>query len=438
MVTSSADPKDRHISTDKETIREWADSHNAVPVRRDSDGSLDFVHEYRVSAKHRRLDWDTFNDELEQKGGAVSYRVDGLGTPEVVTHEQVVDRSDIEDKRIRDRLVAGETVTTTIRETSAVETPVVEEATVESELTDREVVHEELLATDFVDRTFTVVSSDDPPDADMFDHDRYVASLEASGSERARQLERQDSEENNRSWVATSTKSPLKGGAEVYIRHVWEVTRKVTERFTVESRITGTDVTEAETLEDYDLDVTGLQRSIIEQGMLDTDGEPGEATRDFEIESELAEGNRVHTHFKRTSVVKDEVVDQARASFADIERVEPVGMDFINSRRVVSEETTETLRPEAGGMVLTNEDVGKDIVDFNENTVGTIESITDGGQTAYVEPHSSITDRVTSALGWDDDDSREMEVYVGQFADVTREEIRLKEHEQLAENRRPR
>jgi len=431
MPPDSTEGEEQRISTDGETIRKWADRHDAVPIRGSSDGTLDLVHESRVGTEHERLGWGTFYDELDHEDYAVTYRVDGSEASfEVMTHNRAISRSDIEDKQIRDRLVAGETVTSTIQETSAVETPVIEEATVESELVRREIIDEELLDVDLVRRTctdFVIVSSDDFVDADTFDHDRYFASLEASRDESTQP----DDESNVDPSLPYTTRDKYQ--TRLDIREAWIPSREVTERFTVESRITGTNIAEAETLEDYDLDVTGLQRSIIEQGMLDIEHDPDEAMRDFEIESELDAGDQVRTSFTRTTVVEDEVIDEIRV-YADVDNADFAEMKFTASDHVVSEEATETMRPDAEGASLTSDDIGKDVVDATGSQLGTVVDITDGGQAAYVDPHSSAVERVTSALGWGDDDG-ELEIYPAQFARVTQAEIQLKEHERLAEHR---
>ena len=110
-------------------------------------------------------------------------------------------------------------------------------------------------------------------------------------------------------------------------------------------------------------------------------------------------------------------------------------MKFTASDHVVSEEATETMRPDAEGASLTSDDIGKDVVDATGSQLGTVVDITDGGQAAYVDPHSSAVERVTSALGRGDDGG-ELEIYPGQFARVTQAEIQLKEHERLAEHRK--
>lgn len=340
MATGRTGQREQHISTDIETIRRWADRHHAVPVRGTADGTLDLVHESRVDPEHEQLDWHTFYDELEGETQAVSYRVDGLEPPNVITREQALSRSDTEDKQIRDWLVSGETVTGTMQETSVGETPLTEEATIESKLVGREVIHEELLDVDLVSRTctdFTIVSTDDFVDADTFDRERYFASLKRARDERTQP----DDESSIEPSLPYTTMDNYQ--ARIDIREVWRPSREVTERFTVESRIIGTDVAEAETIEEYDLDATGLQRVILEQGMLDVEHDPEDVMRDFEVESELREGDRIYTHFTRTIVVEDEVIDQVRA-YADIDRAEFAEMDFTASDHVVSEDAIKTTR----------------------------------------------------------------------------------------------
>lgn len=429
---------EQHISTDRETIRQWAHRHDAAPVRRSSDRSLDLVSTAGVGAEHDRLDWDTFYDGLDSENRVVLYTEDAGETPlEVVTHEQASSRSDIEARQIRDRLVESGTVTSTTQETTAVQTAVLEEATLESELVGREIVDEDLRDVELVERTVTdcnIVPPADSVTAETFDHGRYFASLESSRDESTRRIERSHADSGSRTWVATDTESSLLNTAEIDVREVWIASRELTERFTVESRVIGTDATDPETVEEYDLDVERLQRSVVEQGVLDVGNDPDRVMREFEIESEPGEGDRVHTHFTRTSVVEDRVIDRTRAH-ATIDSTDLAEMDFAAADHVVSEEATETMGLESGGVSLAAADVGKDIVDATGNTVGTLDRVTDGGQTAHVETHSSLTDSIMSALDWSDEDDHEMEIYAGQVTRVTHEEVRLKRYEQLAEHR---
>lgn len=335
MPPDSPRTGEQHISMDRGTIRSWADRHDAVPVRRSSDEPLDLVHEARVDAEHERLDWDTFYDELDSKDHAVSYRLDGREASfDVMAHERVVSRSDVEDERIRTRLVEGETVTSTVRERSAAGTGIIKEATVESELVGREIVREELLDVDLVERTcteFKIVSTDDFVDADTFDHDRYFARLETSRDESTRSTRDDSSVESS---LPYTTEDDYE--TQIDVREVWRPSREITERFTVESRITGTDVAAAETLEDHGVNPSGLQRSIVEQGVFDIRNDPDEVMSEFEVESELDGSDRVHTHFTRTSVVEDEVVNRVR-SYADIVRADLTEMDLAAADHVVGE-----------------------------------------------------------------------------------------------------
>ena len=353
MPSDSPRTGEQHISMNEGTIRRWADRHNAVPVRRNSDGALDLVHEARIDAEHERLDWDTFYDELDSKDHAVSYRLDGREVSfDVMAHERVMSRSDVEDERIRTRLVEGETVTSTVRERSAAGEGTIKEATVESELVGREIVHEELLDVDLVERTctgFKIVSADEFVDADTFDHDRYFARLEASRDERPRSIRGDPSVEPSLPYTAEDDYK-----TQIDVREVWRPSREITERFTVESRITGTDVAAAETLEDHGVNPSGLQRSIVEQGVFDVKNDPDEVMNEFEIESELDGSDRVHTHFTRTSVVEDEVVNRVR-SCADIVHTDltEMEMDLTAADHVVGEETDEVTRLGAEDISLT-------------------------------------------------------------------------------------
>lgn len=56
------------VSSDRETIRSWADRHAAVPVRETGTGTgegVRFVPERDVGESHERIEWEAFFTELE-------------------------------------------------------------------------------------------------------------------------------------------------------------------------------------------------------------------------------------------------------------------------------------------------------------------------------------------------------------------------------------
>lgn len=458
MSHDSSQRDERHMSTDVETIRQWASRHDAVPVRvRSDDGTehLRLVPESRTTSRAEPMEWDEFQAELDRGEYVVLYREGADGEPfEVTSRDEVLSRTDVESEALREQLLEGETVTSTVQETTVVETVVVEEATVESELVGSEVLDEQILDAELVSRECTgcdLVPDAEADDAEYFDRDRYLASV---GETRAGTGTRTGGPGTGSPDTTAGNSGTELGGtglerefpfsAELDVEEAWAVTREVTERFTVESRITETDVTEAESIEDHVIDVEGLQRAIVEEGILDVDRGPEEVMAEYDVDSELGEGDRIRTHFQRTRVVEDDVVDRIRG-YADIARADLAAMDVAHEEDLATElsgssgaepaERESAAGDEAGRIHLTDEDIGKEVVDASGKEVGTVEDVSEDGRTVYVDARTGIAERIMSALDWGDAPERDNRIYAGQIAAVTDETVRLKEHEDLEEHR---
>lgn len=73
---------------------------------------------------------------------------------------------------------------------------------------------------------------------------------------------------------------------------------------------------------------------------------------------------------------------------------------------------------------ITDDDIGKDVVDADGDTVGIVSGIRHG--TAYVDPDPGITTKVKTALGWDDvDDEDGYPLQEEAVETVTDDEIRV-------------
>lgn len=456
----SGDPDrqdERQMSTDRDTIRGWADRHEAVPVRHRSteEGTerLRLVPESRVADSHERLEWDVFHDEVEDEGYVVFYRGETADEPFEVTHrDEAVTRSDLDREQLEERLLGGETVTSEITETTVVESVVVEEATVESELVGSELVDQQVVDVELLSRECTnceLVADRDDDLAEWFDTDRYLGSL---GGERGGVGMREETAETATPGAdagaagtdvdATDVKREFPYHAELDVEEAWMVTRESTERFTVESRIADTEVTEADTIEDHDIDVGGLQRSIVEQGLLDVEHAPDHVMREYEVETEFAEGDRIHTHFERTRVVEDDVVDRMRVR-ADVTSADLTQMEIAHEEDVASEITGDpglaSAGAEAGGaggrmgrVELADDEVGKTVVDENGDEVGMVTTVEADEGTMYVDAHPSITERIKAALDWGDASAEDYPVRADQIESVEGDEIRLKGREELS------
>ena len=454
MNDPSEHPEERQITADRETIRRWADEHAAAPVRHpDEPDRFRIVPKSESTEAYEPVEWDEFFGHLDEGDMVVIYHGTETTEPfEVTHHDEVIARGGVDREELKDRLIEGETVTTEVTETTVVETVVVEESTIESELVDTEVVNETVVDVELlrrectgcdlvderptdVDEGVTDVDEGATPGRDWFDENRYFDSVRRGESEPA---------EAETGAIESTTDVPFY--AEIDVEEAWSVTREFTERFSVESRVAETDVVETDTVEDRDIDVEGLQRTIAESDLLDVDLSPDEVLMECEIESQFREDDRIHTQFTRERVVQDEVVDRKRLH-ADVTGGEVLSMETVHTQDLVTEDVGETPAgtpaegvaetsegapaPEADRIVLSDDEIGKTVVDATGEEIGMVTDVTDGGDGMYVDAHPGITERIKAALDWGDVDEDDVPVDVGQIQRITDEQVELKGSDQL-------
>lgn len=72
---------------------------------------------------------------------------------------------------------------------------------------------------------------------------------------------------------------------------------------------------------------------------------------------------------------------------------------------------------------FTEDDQGKTVVTADGDEIGSVSGVE--GRRAYVDPDPGITDRIKSALGWQDVDEEDYALEESQVDTVTDDEIRL-------------
>ncbi|MFC7231766.1 hypothetical protein ACFQMM_10755 [Saliphagus sp. GCM10025308] len=299
--------------------------------------------------------------------------------------------------------------------------------------------------------------------ADWFDEDRYYDAVDRTGSEPV--------PADTGAGSIESTDVPY--SAELEVEEMWSVTREFTERFTVESHVAGTDVVETDTVEDRDIDVEGLQRTIAESDLLDVDVSTDNVLTEYEVESEVSEDDRIHTYFTREHVVQDEVVDRKRLD-ADVTGGELLAMETVHTEDVVTEEsgtmptgTTEGGVVEgaegesmgategesmgategesmgateeepmeategAGRVTLSDDEIGKAVVDTAGEELGMVTDVEEGGETMYVDAHPGITEKIKAALDWGNVNDDDFPVDATEIERVTDDQVVLKGAEEL-------
>jgi hypothetical protein len=73
---------------------------------------------------------------------------------------------------------------------------------------------------------------------------------------------------------------------------------------------------------------------------------------------------------------------------------------------------------------LTDDDVGKTVVDTNGDEIGLVDRYEHG--TAYVAPDPGISTRLKTMLGWDDETDEDYPLQEAAVATVTDDQVRLK------------
>ena len=395
---SDETPQKGQITTDLDTIREWADDRNLVPVR---TGEIDPEMEdsgigseapvglvpSRETDDHEEIGWETFHDELRDSDAAVVER--GTGDRDrlaVVDYDDAIARMDLDREDFEERLMEGEVVRGEITETTVVETRVVEEAEIESELVDTDLVSERVLDAELIGRTCTnceIVADDTADPMGMFDEARYLESRSRAGGlgdtrTSEREMEPGAGTERMEPGAGTERMEPgagtpegdetidelagteLEGDqphdtehgttpetehgttpetepyhAELSIDEEWQVTRELIERLTIETRIVDTDVTEFDSIEHAGFDVEGLQRTILESGIFEFETDPEKVLTEHEVRTELGEGDAVHTYLNRRQTVEDEVHDH-RTARVPVADFEHTEMEVVDSMEIES------------------------------------------------------------------------------------------------------
>lgn len=73
---------------------------------------------------------------------------------------------------------------------------------------------------------------------------------------------------------------------------------------------------------------------------------------------------------------------------------------------------------------ITDDDEGKHVVNQNGDTVGMVSGVRN--DTLYVDPDPGLTDKVKSALGWDDIEADDYPLKQSRIDTITDDEVRLK------------
>ena len=433
------DSDESRLTTDKETIRRWAEEHDVIPVRTsERETTVEDENPYWLRTETERtetmetISWDEFFDTVDENELVILFHGENADRPlEVISREEAASRAPLEASELEERLLAGETVTSEVTETTVVERTIVEHATIESEIVDTEVLDSRVVDVELRDREIGGWEVLDREVFDEVDHARF---------EDVDRLTKGVNEEFARPIAIEAT-----------IDEDWTITRELLERMTIESRIvdvdvTGTDEVESETLESP-IDIEGVQQALIESEVAETEADAETVLQSEAIESEFHEDDVVRTQLTKRRIVEDELTEQKRARGeltesevlqAEIRASTTVETDFheadtldadVSPVGVTSDETAtdepESVRAESERTSFTEDDEGKPVVAADGHPVGMVEEVSAGK--AYVDPEPGLVDRIKTRLGWGSADDGDYTLEPESVERITDDEVELTE-----------
>ena len=429
------DDRRRRITTDRDTIRGWADERNAVPAyREDAETGRQhrFFREGEIEEGYQERNWDTFFDDFESNEHAFVYHEDAdtVDSHEIIARDEAAARATVSDADVEERLVEGETVTTEVTETTVVEREIVETETIESEVTDRRPVRSRVTDAELVD--WEVVDTD--VDLDLRASDESID-------------HEVDLRGDTPDYASLDLWTTAAGDVTAEVEERWRIDRETEERLTVESRVVDVDVEESDRVTDdsveTQIDVGGIERSIVQSDIVGT-GTGGtietDAIETTPVEGE-GEGLRFESHLVERRRYEDEITRRKRLTF-DVEDVAVLDTETVESRLVDSDvieseydddttgrtggETSGTSETAgtAGAVTVSEDDEGKTVVDDAGDTVGRVAEVR--GDTLYVDPHSGFFERLEAALGWESNDDDTYPITTDQIAEIDGRRVVLK------------
>ena len=425
------------LTTDRETIRQWAEEHDVMPVRMtETNTTVEDSNPYwlRSETEHTEtmetISWDEFFQQVEDNELVIMFHGEDADHPlEVVDRDQAVSHAPLEASELEERLLAGETITSEVTETTVVERTIVEHATIESEIIDTELLDSRITDVELRSREIAGCDVIDRDVLDEVDHDRFEDMSQLTGG--------------------FQEDLPRSVAVEVDVEEDWSVTRELLERATIESRIVDVDVTETDEVEsethESSIELEGIQQALLESDIIETDADAAEIIQSETIESEFHEDDVIRTQLNQRRLVRDEITERKliRGELTESEVIDAettasnlLETAFVDSESLDAEVThlghteyepttasTEAVSSEEVRRVLTEDDEGKPVVDAGGTAVGMVEEVRGG--MAYIDPDPGLVDRIKTKLGWGDADEEDYAINEENIERVTDDEVEL-------------
>ncbi|WP_336365439.1 hypothetical protein [Halalkalicoccus salilacus] len=402
------DREEIEATSDVEEIRQWADEHDAVAVRRSGAGDhgLALVRERDVSSDMEELSWDEFGREMEDNHLAFLY-IEGETAGDHAFYD-LIDRG-------HDVFTEGEAEYTEVRRTKMIETEVVERDVVESEVVESEVAETEVVDVELLSREChgCELEGDDTLMADI-EEEKRVRMAVYERDVIATQVVDTDVEE-----TSTVTSDTVETETEEETIEHDEESDLVDEE-TVEREVEETDVVEREEVEadvvdaDVEEDVQ-MERKLIEATIREH----------YRVRADVFERELLDSETLDQEVVESELVEEADVEYdeTDIETGvdEQVVGDEVVAADVGAERSTDA---ETGPVSIDDIDEGQTVYDARDEKIGPVTDVED--DLIHVDPHAGLGDRIKASLGWGDQDGDDYTIRVDQIETVDRDGVHLR------------
>jgi len=451
------------ITTDRETIRKWADNSGAQPAYVDDESGQRHLHVHHpdsgATESVEETTWDDFFDRFEDDELVLVRHPDREGTDqfELLSRTEAMERATLEDEEVERALLDGEVVTSEITETKVVERTVRETETIESEVVDSEVVRDEAIDSRLVRREIAGIHLGEDDDRVAVVEDDETVGWEDDRDEIEHETVTLDVDETR------------------------EITREIVERKTVESRVVdreveGTETVESDTLEGS-VDLEGVHRTIVESDILGGEMVTEDVVEGQHMESEFTEDATILTELYERRTVEEEVLDRKRLTFElvseEILSTETIATTLLESELIGTEEATEivgtgeetvtasettattgtdadrTDETTAMGDTPSDEstattgttadddvatatvapddgDVGKRVIDAQDEKIGVVTEVDEETGSVYVDPNPGLAERIKTRLGWESHDDDAYAVEADRIDEITDDEVRLR------------
>ncbi|XVH32016.1 hypothetical protein ACNS7O_02210 [Haloferacaceae archaeon DSL9] len=309
-----------------------------------------------------------------------------------------------------------DTVELEVEETVRTTREVLERKTVESRVVDREVTERDTVESDQIETRSIDVSGVERSilEGDLIEGDIVGRGIDEESEDVGLQL--------------TDAITSERGDEEGVVLSRF-VERRVVEDEATERRRLRCRVVESELLDSDTLRSEVLEREIIDDADADIGGGVDESTGREAVDATEA-GEPTPGEVPATERAGDEPASDEPMAEDSLAADEPIAPSDESTSEYESTrddtDAADSAPAEPGAIEITDDEIGKDVVS-GDRDIGIVADIE--GETLYVDPHPSLTDRIKAALDWGGRDEDTYPVTKHQVRRVTDDEIEIEDPE---------